>query len=142
MNHVDFYYAIGSRYSYLAASQIDRLQSETGCQIEWHRLNSVRLLATREADPFSGTPISGQYEWSYRTRDAARWADFYRIPFVEPRGRVEFDPEVLARACTAAKLLGSVEMFSRSLFEAMFGATVTRIDEAECVCRALGEQAV
>lgn len=142
MNHVDFYYAIGSRYSYLAASQIDRLRSDTGCRIEWHPLNSVRLLAARKADPFSGTPISGQYEWSYRTRDAARWADFYRIPFVEPRGRVEFDSEVLARACTAAKLLGSVEMFSRSLFEAMFGGTVTRIDESECVRRALGDRAV
>jgi len=30
---VDFYYAIGSRYSYLASTQIARLERETGCRV-------------------------------------------------------------------------------------------------------------
>jgi 2-hydroxychromene-2-carboxylate isomerase len=29
---VDFFYGLGSRYSYLAATQIARLETETGCR--------------------------------------------------------------------------------------------------------------
>jgi 2-hydroxychromene-2-carboxylate isomerase len=43
MADVAFYYSIGSRYSYLASSQLAELVGETGCQIDWLPLNSVRL---------------------------------------------------------------------------------------------------
>jgi 2-hydroxychromene-2-carboxylate isomerase len=133
---IDFYYSIGSRYSYLASSQIDALVKETGCHVEWHPINSVRLIAQRECNPFEGKPISTQYEWTYRELDAQRWAKLYGIPYVEPRGRVNFDSELLARACTAAKRLGKVEEYSRSLFAAMFQDSLSEIDERECIDRA------
>lgn len=133
MTEVDFYYGVGSRYSYLAASQLAVLEAETGCRFAWHPLNSVRLLAQRALNPFEGAPVSGQYDVAYREQDAARWAALYGVPFVEPRGRVAFDPELLALACTAAKRLGGVETYSRALFDATFAGGVTRIDEAECI---------
>src|SRR6476660_1441910 len=74
---VDFYYSIGSRYSYLAASQIDALERDTGCHVEWHPLNSHALITGSGRNPFDGAPVSGQYDWSYRERDARRWAAFY-----------------------------------------------------------------
>lgn len=54
---VDFYYSIGSRYSYLAATQIDALIQATGGQVEWQPIDSVRLIAKRETNPFNGTGI-------------------------------------------------------------------------------------
>jgi 2-hydroxychromene-2-carboxylate isomerase len=129
---IDFYYSIGSRYSYLAATQIDRLKQETGCHVEWHPINSVRLISQRESSPFEGKPISRQYEWNYRELDAKRWAKFYGVPYVEPRGRVQFDAELLARACVAAKRLGKVEEYSRLLFAAMFQSSLSKIEEKEC----------
>jgi 2-hydroxychromene-2-carboxylate isomerase len=136
MNTVDFYYSIGSRYSYLAATQLDTLQQATGCQVEWHPINSVRLISQLERSPFEGKPISTQYEWTYRELDAQRWANLYGIPYVEPRGRVDFDSELLAQACTAAKCLGKAEAYSRSLFAAMFQDSLAKIDERECTIRA------
>jgi 2-hydroxychromene-2-carboxylate isomerase len=130
--NIDFYYSIGSRYSYLAATQIDRLKQETGCHVEWHPINSVRLISQREISPFEGKPISGQYEWTYRELDALRWAKLYGVPYVEPRGRVKFDSELLAQACTAAKRLGKVEEYSKLLFAAMFQDSSTKIEEREC----------
>jgi len=44
---IDFYYAIGSRYSYLAASQIDSLEKDTGCQVRWYPVNSRTLIQSR-----------------------------------------------------------------------------------------------
>jgi 2-hydroxychromene-2-carboxylate isomerase len=138
MADVAFYFSIGSRYSYLASSQIEELVAETGCRVEWLPLNSVRLLQERGGGPFRGEPVSGQYDWSYRTRDAERWAELYGIPFVETRGRVEINSEALALACTAAKRLGKVEAVSRALFAAMFDGGTSLIDVHECVRRAEG----
>jgi 2-hydroxychromene-2-carboxylate isomerase len=136
MKTVDFYYSIGSRYSYLAATQIDALQQATGCHVEWHPVNSIRLISQLERSPFEGKPTSTQYEWTYRELDAQRWANLYGIPYLEPRGRVDFDSELLAQACTAAKRLGKVEAYSRSLFAAMFQDSLAKIDEQECIVRA------
>jgi 2-hydroxychromene-2-carboxylate isomerase len=136
MKTVDFYYSIGSRYSYLAATQIDALTPATSCHVEWHPVNSIRLISQLERSPFEGKPTSTQYEWTYRELDAQRWANLYGIPYLEPRGRVDFDSELLAQACTAAKRLGKVEAYSRSLFAAMFQDSLAKIDEQECIVRA------
>jgi 2-hydroxychromene-2-carboxylate isomerase len=130
---IDFYYSIGSRYSYLASTQIDTLQQQTGCEVEWYPVNSVQLIAQRERNPFEGKPLSGQYEWTYRELDAQRWAKLYGVPYIEPRGRVDFDSELLALACTAAKQLGKVEEYSRLLFANMFEHECSNIDEGECI---------
>jgi len=133
---VDFYYGIGSRYSYLAASQVASIETETGCSIEWHPINSERLLSLRGSSPFEGEPVSGQYDWTYREKDAKRWAALYGIPYVEPRGRIRIDPELLALACTAAKRLGNAAAYSRQLFAAVFCDDLRVVDEAECARRA------
>ncbi len=130
---VDYYYAIGSRYSYLASTQLARLAAETGARIEWIPIDSVRLRAMRGADPFKGPPVSAQYEWPYREQDARRWAALYGVPFVEPLGRIEYDPALLALACTAARRFGQVEAYSRELFRLMFATDARHIDRASCL---------
>ena len=134
MKIVDFYYSIGSRYSYLASTQIDALKQETGCHVEWHPINSVQLMARRKTSPFNGIPVSGQYEWSYRELDAKRWANLDQVPYDEPRGRVKFDSELLAQSCIVAKQFGKVEEYSYLLFTAMFHGSISKvIDVQACV---------
>ncbi len=116
---VDFYYGLGSRYSYLASTQLERIEAETGCHFDWHTLKSGDLMELRGGHPFRGEPASGQYEWPYRRLDAEAWAEFYGVPYREP---VDFlvDPAYLAVAASAAKRLGAVEAYSRRLFQAIF----------------------
>jgi 2-hydroxychromene-2-carboxylate isomerase len=128
---VDFYYGLGSRYSYLASTQIERLEAETGCRVRWRPLYSADLFRARGADPFRGRPVSGQYEWAYRSFDAACWADYYGVQFREPE-RVRFEPSRLALAATAAARLGAVERFSRRLFRALFVDATSPLDDAAC----------
>lgn len=66
MKTIDFYYSIGSRYSYLASTQIQTLEKEFNCQILWHPVNSMRMIGKGGKSPFEGEPVSGQYEWNYR----------------------------------------------------------------------------
>ncbi len=126
---VDFYYGLGSRYSYLASTQLARIAAETGCRFDWHPLKSGALMELRGGHPFHGAPASGQYEWPYRQYDAEAWAEFYGVPYREP---VDFlvDPAYLAVAATAAKRLGAVEAYSRRLFQTIFveGRAVAEVD--------------
>src|SRR5262245_18681613 len=135
MATIDFYCSIGSRYAYLASTQMARFEAQ-GHTVVWRPLNSRALVARRGHDPFAGEPVSGQYDWAYRRRDAERWAAYYGVPFVEPRERVEFDSELIARAAVAGVRLGQGAAYSRELFSAMFAEPdVRRIDRAECVAR-------
>ena len=116
---VDFYYGLGSRYSYLASTQLERIAAATGCRFDWHPLKSGALMELRGGHPFHGEPVSGQYEWPYRRLDAEAWAEYYGVPYREP---VDFrvDPAYLAVAASAAKRLDAVEAYSRRLFQAIF----------------------
>jgi 2-hydroxychromene-2-carboxylate isomerase len=137
MKKVDFYYSLGSRYSYLAFTQIDALTRDTGCRVEYRPIDGGSLISRREMNPFAGKPVSGQYDWGYRELDAKRWAAFYGVPYVEPRGRVTFDSRHIALAAVAAKRLGRVVEFSGELFSAMFcEPDIVAIDREECIRRA------
>ena len=128
---VEFFYGIGSRYSYLASTQLERLAAETGCHLRWRPLFSGDLFAARGRDPFAGPPVSGQYDWGYRRRDAGRWAAYYGVRYREPED-VAYDPRRLALAATAAARLGAVEPFSRRLFQAMFVDGLSPLDDEAC----------
>jgi 2-hydroxychromene-2-carboxylate isomerase len=132
---VEFFYGLGSRYSYLASTQLDRLAAETGCRVRWRPLFSGDLFAARGRDPFAGEPASGQYDWAYRRRDAERWAAYYGVAYREA-GDVAFDPRRLALACTAAARLGAVEPFSRCLFRALFVDGTSPLDDDFCAALA------
>ena len=129
---VSFYYGLGSRYSYLASTQIERLEVDTGCRVLWRPLFSGDLFRARGADPFAGAPVSGQYDWAYRRFDAECWADYYGVLYREPDD-VRRDPRRLALACTAAARLGAVEAFSHRLFQAVFVAGAATLDDPACV---------
>jgi hypothetical protein len=51
---VRFYYSVGSRYSYLASTQVEKLERERGCQVLWRPLYSVDLYELRGVSPFEG----------------------------------------------------------------------------------------
>ncbi|MGO9605132.1 MAG: 2-hydroxychromene-2-carboxylate isomerase [Candidatus Binataceae bacterium] len=129
---VDFYFGIGSRYSYLASTQIARLESETGAHFEWHPLYSPDLYRLRGNNPFEGEPSSGQYQWAWRQSDAEAWAEYYGVLFVEPQRIPAEQQRILARACAAAKLCGSVESSSRMMFQRGYVENRPPADERAC----------
>jgi 2-hydroxychromene-2-carboxylate isomerase len=90
-----------------------------------------QLLNLRGTSPFHGAPLSGQYEWDYRRRDAAAWAEYYRVPFVEPKPLPE-DHRLMARACHAAGMQGALRPYCEAMFQAVFVSNED-IDEQTCV---------
>ena len=116
---VDFYLGLGSRYSYLAASQVDRIEKTYGCRFVWKPIASGALMDRRGGNPFRGEPASGQYDWGYREYDAKCWAAYYGIPFREPVA-FRVDPDRLALACLAAGEQGALVACCRLLQRLIF----------------------
>jgi len=128
---VNFYFSPGSRYSYLAASQMGALELDTGGSVDWLPVNGGDIRAKRGRDPFVGEPVSGQYEHAYRHQDASAWAHFYGIPFREPPAEIDF--RLLVRAAESARQLGSVASYGWELARSVYGTDEWPIDEALCV---------
>ncbi len=116
----DFFFSPASRYSYLAASQVPLLEREFGCRVRWRPVHGGDIRSLRGRDPFSGIPLSGQYEPAYRERDAAAWADLYGIPFKEPRV-ASFDFRLLVRAAVASESFECVAEYSMTLASEIWG---------------------
>jgi 2-hydroxychromene-2-carboxylate isomerase len=135
---VDFYFSPGSRYCYLAASQLPRIAVHTGCRFEWRPVRGAEVRALRGRDPFEGQPVSGQYDWAWRQRDAERWARYYGIPFHEPPSH-EFDFDLLSRAAMAAARLGAAEALGWALCRTVYGAGTWPLDRGVCVEVAAGQ---
>ena len=119
MRTVRFFFGIGSRYSYLAATQVPRLAQETGARFDWRALHSPELIAGAGPDPFRADNRRGQYDAAYRTTDATRWARYYGVPYSEPPWS-EIDWKLLALGAVAAEMLGAGEAFALRLFNACF----------------------
>ena len=129
---VDFFFAPGSRYSYLAASRMAALAAETGCTVAWRPVSGAAIRVLRGHDPFVGAPVSGQYDWGYRRYDAECWADYYGIPFREPP-RHDVDFERLVRAAMAGARLGAAAAYGWRICAAVYGSEEWPLDEALCV---------
>ncbi len=118
---VPFYFGVGSRYSYLAATQLEAMEARTGWTFEWLPLNSADLIrrANGGASPFTGAAPSGQYDWSFRQQDAEAWAKYYGVPYREPAepGREVSD---YGHACWIAEEHGKLKEMCWQLFKAKF----------------------
>ena len=130
MEEVEFFFGLGSRYSYLAFTQIARIEAAYSCTFNLQPIGSGELMHLRGTSPFQGPPSSGQYEWDYRRRDAEAWAKYYGVPFVEPRPLPE-DHRLMARACYAAGMQGALRPYCEAMFQAVFVAN-ERIDAQTC----------
>lgn len=134
MRTIEIYLGLGSRYSYLAFTQLNRIERTHGCQFELYPLSSVELLQIRGRSPFDGVPRSGQYDWDYRRSVAEAWAALYEVSFVEPE-RLPDDHRLMARACWAAHEQGHMRDYCGAIFRSVF-ADGDSIDASLCIALA------
>ena len=132
---LEFYFSPGSRYSYLALSQVPKLEDTYDVLFEWIPVTGSTVRNLRGADPFQGPPLSGQYDWNYRQSDAEAWADYYGIPFVEPRDHV-FDADLLGRGAIAANTFGRLRDVSWAIAREVYEHASWPLDEEVVIAAA------
>lgn len=116
---VEAYLDLTCAYSYLASSQLDKIAAATGARFHWYPVIATELFAPGR-NPFRAPPCSPQYDPSYRHADVMHWAQYYQIPYRDPRGRIAPDAHLLTRAAIAAGPSEKRGPMMKRLFAAVF----------------------
>lgn len=108
---IDFYFDVGSPYSYLCATQIDAVAAKHGVDV---RYKPFLLGAVFKASG-NEMPARVPAKAKWMLADLARWAELYKVPFQFP---TSFPPNTVRamRACCAADVQGKVRSMALALF--------------------------
>jgi 2-hydroxychromene-2-carboxylate isomerase len=111
---LDFYFFIGSTYTYLAVSRVEAVASQEGVVLRWRPFNVRDIMVEQNNRPFVGKPVKMRYMW----RDVERRAGRYGIPFISiPDYPV--DPDGLAnRVAVIAAAEGWCSEYVKSTYKA------------------------
>lgn len=74
---LEFYFFIGSTYSYLSVMRAEALAAGAGVDLVWRPFSVRTLMREQNNSPFVGKPIKMNYMW----RDVERRAAKFGIPF-------------------------------------------------------------
>ncbi|MCA1826913.1 MAG: 2-hydroxychromene-2-carboxylate isomerase [Myxococcales bacterium] len=110
----DFFYDLGSPYSYLASTQLAGIAQRTGAQA---RLLPITLGGLRKA---TGHQLPPPQQLKYMSEDTARWAKQYGVPMQIPRAFPVSTIRAL-RACLAAEQHGQGDKAMHALFRTYWG---------------------
>jgi 2-hydroxychromene-2-carboxylate isomerase len=79
-DHIDFWFTMGSTYSYLSVMRLVDLQRSSGIQFTWRPFHLLVILQDMKHVPFADKPNKSAYMW----RDIERRAAMYGIPVKVP----------------------------------------------------------
>lgn len=111
---LDFFFFIGSTYTYLAVNRAEAVAAREGVTLRWRSFNALAIMLEQNNRPFIGKPVKLNYMW----RDVERRAKRYGIPF---RSIPDYpvDPERLAgRIAVVASLKGWCPEFVKAIYRA------------------------
>jgi 2-hydroxychromene-2-carboxylate isomerase len=77
---IDFWFSIGSTYTYLSVMRAGALCEREGVRLNWRPFSVRALMIEQNNIPFRDKPIKAAYMW----RDLARRAQMYGLPIEAP----------------------------------------------------------
>ena len=75
-HHIDFWFTMGSTYSYLSVSRLADVERSTGVTFRWRPFHLLIILREMKHIPFADKPTKSAYMW----RDIERRAAMYGTP--------------------------------------------------------------
>ena len=77
MKNIDFWFSIGSTYTYLTVSRLNKLSKQEGLVFNWRPFSVRKIMMDMDNIPF--TPPSKKIKSDYMWRDIDRRAGFYGL---------------------------------------------------------------
>lgn len=113
---LDFFFFLGSTYSYLAVSRAEEVAARHGIGLRWRPFSVRSIMVEQNNRPFVGKPVKFAYMW----RDIARRAARHGIPFkAVPIYPIDAD-ELANRVATLASLEGWCAPFAKAAYAQWF----------------------
>ncbi|WP_419904103.1 2-hydroxychromene-2-carboxylate isomerase [Kiloniella sp.] len=80
MKSIDFWFSIGSTYSYLSVMRLANLKKDTGVSFNWRPFSVRAIMMEMDNIPFAEKPIKTRYMW----RDIERKCQIYDLDATLP----------------------------------------------------------
>lgn len=116
MTPIDFWFSIGSTYSYLTVSRLKLYADETGADVTWRPFNVRQIMRAQNNIPFADKPAKLAYMW----RDIARRAGLYGLSPQLPASYPLDELERANRVALVAAEEGWVEAYVREAYRLWF----------------------
>ncbi|HEY8593990.1 MAG TPA: DsbA family protein [Devosiaceae bacterium] len=95
---IDFWFSIGSTYSFLSVMRLADLSKETRIGFIWRPFNVRAIMKDMNNIPFTGKPVKAQYMWRDIERRAAARGLAPKLPAPYPLAALELANQVAAIA--------------------------------------------
>lgn len=113
MDSIDFFYDIGSSYSYLAATQIEGVARKHEREVRWRPMLLGAVFKATGNDMPARIPAKAKW----MLQDLTMWAKSYGVPFTFPVGSFPANTLRAMRACVFAAERKKARELSLALFE-------------------------
>lgn len=115
---VEFFFDVGSPYSYLAYHQLPKIAQAKGAEIVWKPMLLGAVLKAAENQSPMAVPLKGQHLLT----DLQRWADHFGVVFNQ-NPHFPINTLQLMRGAVGMQMAGEAEFrrYLAAVFHAMFG---------------------
>lgn len=118
MTEIDFWYSIGSTYSYLTVMRLPEIAKATGATFRWRPFNVRQIMIEQNNIPFKDKPVKTAYMWRDIERRAAHHDLSPAIPAPYPLPDLPFANQVAILGAEE----GWVEDYTRATYRRWFEA--------------------
>ena len=116
MSGIDFWFSIGSTYSYLSVMRLPRVAAEAGISFAWRPFNVRAIMREMENIPFANKPVKAAYMWRDIERRAQRYGLAPKIPAPYPLPGLVLANQV----AVAGAAEGWTEAYTRAAYRRWF----------------------
>lgn len=113
---IDFWFSIGSTYTYLSVMRLAEVQAGTGIEFRWRPFNVRSIMIEMDNVPFAKKPVKAAYMW----RDIERRAAMHRMVPKLPAPYPLAELERANRVAVIAAREGWCEAYARESYRRWF----------------------
>jgi len=121
MATLEFFYDVGSPWTYLAFHKIEALAAEAEAELVWKPILVGGVFNAVNPGVYAARANPSKPRWDYMAKDLQDWARLYALRIVWPPAVFPVNSVRAMRGALAAFDAGRGPEFSRAAFEAYFG---------------------
>ena len=91
MKNIDFWFTIGSTYTYLTAMRLESVSRKTAISFNYRPFSVLEIMLEMDNIPFLEKPIKSQYMWRDIERRAQKYGCAAKVPAPYPPEREQYD---------------------------------------------------
>jgi 2-hydroxychromene-2-carboxylate isomerase len=113
---IDFWFTVGSTYTYLTVSRLHEVEAATGVRFRWRPFNARAIMQEMNNVPFATKPIKLVYMW----RDIERRASKYEVPLKVPTPYPLKNFDLASRVAVLGEIEGWCPNYVRASYRRWF----------------------